>query len=88
MFQTLSIQANYLVVFASHGIYLGIYFEIYRICPAICPEIYLVGKNTKKIMVSHNFCQTQIMVDHAPLSIVYCVGLHVDFSSTNFFFWV
>jgi len=94
MFQTLSIQANYLVVFASHGIYLGIHFGIYRICPAICHEIYLVGKNTKKFMVSQNFCQThllevgltQIMVDHAPLSIVCCVGLHVDFSSTNFFF--
>jgi hypothetical protein len=27
----------------------------------------------------------QIPVDHAPLSIVRHVGLHVDFSSTNFF---
>jgi hypothetical protein len=43
-------------------------------------------------MVSRNFCQThlleegltQILVDHAPLSIVRHVGLHVDFSSTNF----
>jgi hypothetical protein len=44
-------------------------------------------------MVSRNFCQihllevdlTQIPVDHAPLSIVHHVGLHVDFSSTNFY---
>ena len=44
-------------------------------------------------MVSRNFHQThllevgltQIPVDHAPLSIVRHVGLHVDFSSTNFF---
>jgi hypothetical protein len=44
-------------------------------------------------MVSRNFHQahlleaglTQIPVDHAPLSVVRHVGLHVDFSSTNFF---
>ena len=44
-------------------------------------------------MVSWNFRQThllevgmtQIPVDHAPLFIVRHVGLHVDFSSTNFF---
>jgi hypothetical protein len=44
-------------------------------------------------MVSHNFHQThllkvglaQIPVDHAPLSIVRHVGLHMDFSSTNVF---
>jgi hypothetical protein len=44
-------------------------------------------------MVSWNFRQThllevgltQISVDHAPLSIVCHVGLHVDFSSTNFY---
>ena len=43
-------------------------------------------------MVSRNFRHThfwevgmmQIPVDHAPLSIVRHVGLHVDFSSTNF----
>ena len=28
---------------------------------------------------------TQIPVDHAPLSTTCHVGLHVDFSSTNFF---
>jgi hypothetical protein len=27
----------------------------------------------------------QIPVDHAPLSIIHHVGLHVDFSSSNFF---
>ena len=45
-------------------------------------------------MVSRNFRQThllevglmQIPVDHAPLSKVRHVGLHVDFSSMNFFF--
>jgi hypothetical protein len=50
-------------------------------------------KNIKKIMVSRNFRQTHLLevgltkipVDHAPLSIVRHVGLHVDFSSTNFF---
>ena len=44
-------------------------------------------------MVSWNFHPTQLLkvgltqipVDHAPLSIVRHVGLHVDFSSTNFF---
>ena len=43
-------------------------------------------------MVSRNLCQAhllevglrQIPVDHAPLSTTYHVGLHVDFSSTNF----
>jgi hypothetical protein len=29
---------------------------------------------------------TKIPVDHAPLSIVRHVGLHVDFSSTNLFY--
>jgi len=78
------------VVFVKPGIYLGIYF---RISLAICLEICHAGKNIKKIMVSRNFRQThllevglmQILVDHAPLSIVRHVGLHVDFSSTNFF---
>jgi hypothetical protein len=45
-------------------------------------------------MVSRNLRQahllevgmTQILVDHAPFSITCHVGLHVDFSSTNFFF--
>jgi hypothetical protein len=63
-----------------------------RICPAIYPKICHVGKDIKKIMVSQNFRQTlllevdltQIPVDHAPLSIVRHVGLHVDLSSTNF----
>jgi hypothetical protein len=62
------------------------------ICHAICPEICLARKNLKKFMVSRNFRHshllevglTQIPVDHAPLSIVRHVGLHVDFSSTNF----
>ena len=44
-------------------------------------------------MVSRNLRQThmlevgltQILVNHAPLSIVCHVGLHVDFSSTKFF---
>jgi hypothetical protein len=73
------------VVFVNPGICSGI-------CPTIYPEICLVGKNIKKIMISRNFCQThllevgltQIPVDHAPLFIVCHVGLHVDFSSTNF----
>ena len=64
----------------------------YGVCHAICLEICLVGKNIKKVMVSRNLRQahllevglTQIPVDHAPLSIVRHVGLHVDFSSTNF----
>jgi hypothetical protein len=54
---------------------------------AICLEICHVGKNIKKIMVYRNFPQahllevglTQIPVDHAPLSIICHVGLHVDF---------
>jgi hypothetical protein len=78
------------VVFVSPGIYLGICYGIY---PEICPEICHAGKNIKKVMVSRKFRQThllevgltQIPVDHAPLSIVRHVGLHVDFSSTNFF---
>ena len=44
-------------------------------------------------MVSWNFRKThllevgltQIPGDHSPLSIVHHVGLHVDFSTTNFF---
>ena len=64
----------------------SIYSEI---CPEICPA---KKKIKKKIMVSRNFRQThllevglmQIPVDHAPLSIVRHVGLHVDFSSMNF----
>ena len=72
---------------------LGIYPRIcYGICLAICLEIYHVGKIIKKIMVSRYFRQThlievgltQIPVDHAPLSIVRHVGLHVDFSFMNF----
>ena len=63
----------------------------YGVCHAICLEICLVGKNIKKVMVSQNVRQahllevglTQIPVDHAPLSIVRHVGLHVTFSSTN-----
>ena len=78
-----------MVVFVSPGISPGIY---HGICFGICPEICHVGKNIKKIMVSRNFRQThllevgltQIPIDHAPLSIVGHVGLHVDFSSTNF----
>ena len=73
-----------MVVFVSPGIYPEIYSKI---CPEICP-----AKKNKKIMVSRNFRQThllevgltQIPVDHAPLSIVRHVGLHVDFSSMNF----
>jgi hypothetical protein len=69
----------------SRGAYLGI---CYGMCTAICPA----GKNIDKIMVFRNFRQThllevgltQIAVDHAPLSIVRHVGLHVDFSSANF----
>jgi hypothetical protein len=78
------------MVFVSSGICPGIYPGI---CPEICPEICPVEKNIKKIMVSRNFRQTHLLevgltkipVDHAPLSIVRHVGLHVDFSSTNFF---
>jgi len=63
-----------------------------RICLAICPEFCHDGKYIRKNMVSRNFRQTrlldvgltQILVDHAPLSIVSHVGLHVDFPSTNF----
>ena len=55
-------------------------------------KFVILEKLLKKIMVSHNFRRThllevgltQIPVDHAPLSIVRHVGLHVDFSSTNF----
>jgi hypothetical protein len=44
-------------------------------------------------MVCRNFRQTHLLevgltkipVDHAPLSLVRHVGLHVDFSSKNFF---
>jgi hypothetical protein len=90
MSQTLSIQENYLVVFVNPRTCPGIR---YGICPAICLEIYHVGRNIKKVMVSRNLRQThllevgltQVPVDHAPLSIVRHVGLHVDFSSTNFF---
>ena len=68
-------------------------FVSFGICYGICPEICRVGKNTKKIMLSRNSRQThllevgltQIQVDRAPLSIVRHVGLHVDFSATNFF---
>jgi hypothetical protein len=68
-----------------------------RICFGICPAIFLeicrARQNIKKIMVSRNFRRThlwevgptQILVDHAPLFIVRHVGLHVDFSFTNFF---
>jgi len=74
------------MVFVSSGICPGI-------CSGICPEICPAEKKIKKIMVSRNFRQahlievglTNIPVDHAPLSIVRHVGLHVDFSSTNFF---
>jgi hypothetical protein len=56
------------------------------ICPGICPDISPDGKNKIK---NHGLPEevglTQIPVDHAPLSIVRHVGLHVDFSSTNFF---
>jgi hypothetical protein len=53
----------------------------------------MLKKYIKKIMVSRNFHRTRLLevgltkipVDHAPLSIVRHVGLHVDFSSTNFF---
>ena len=53
----------------------------------------LLEKIIKKIMVSQNFRQThplevgltQNLVDYAPLSIIRHVGLHVDFSSMNFF---
>ena len=46
----------------------------------------------EKIMISRKFRHThllevgltQILVDHAPLSIVRHVGLHVEFSSMNF----
>ena len=63
-----------------------------RMCHAVCPEICPAGKILKKFMVSQNLCQahllevglTQIPVDHAPLSTTSHVGLHVDFSSTNF----
>ena len=52
----------------------------------------MLEKNIKKDMVSWNLHQayflevglTQISVDHAPLSTTSHVGLHVDFSSTNF----
>jgi hypothetical protein len=89
MSQTFLLKENYLVVFGSLGIYHGICSEI---CLAVCPEICHVGENIKKFMVSRNFRQThllevgltQIPVDHRPLSIVRHVGLHVDFSSTNF----
>ena len=77
-----------MVVFVSPGIYPEIYSEV---CPEICSakkikNIYII------FMVSRNFRQThllevgltQIPVDHAPLSIVRHVGLHVDFSSMNF----
>jgi hypothetical protein len=55
-------------------------------------KFVMLEKNIEKNMVSRNFRQThllevglkQIPVDHAPLSIVRHVGLHVDFSSTNF----
>jgi hypothetical protein len=81
MSQTLSIKENDLAVFVSPGIY-----------HAICLEIYHVGKNIEKVIVSRNLHQThllevgmmQIPVDHTPLSIVRHVGPHVDFSSTNF----
>jgi hypothetical protein len=87
MSQTLSIYENYLVVFVS----LRICFEIF---PGIYLEIFHVGKNIEKFMVSRNFRLThllevgltQIPVDHAPLSIFLHLELHVDFSSTNFFF--
>ena len=68
------------------------------VSPRICHGIYFGichdgRKNIKKIMVSRNLHEahlqevglTQIPVDRAPLSIVCHVGLHVDFSSTNFF---
>ena len=70
-------------------VYAGIYYEIYLV---ICPEICHVGKNIKIVMNSRNLRQahilevglTQIPVDHASLSTTFHVGLHVDFSSTNF----
>ena len=56
-------------------------------------KFVMLEKILKKFMVSRNFRQThllevglaQIPVDHAPLFVVRHVGLHVDFSSTNFF---
>jgi hypothetical protein len=77
-----------------HGIYIGIYIGIYfGIFTGIYPEICHAEKNIKKIMVSGNFRQThlqevgltKIMGDHAPLSIMCHVGLHVEFSSMNVF---
>jgi hypothetical protein len=67
------------MMFVSCGICTRICFGF---CPAICPEICHAIKNITKIMVSLNFCQThflevgltQILVDHAPLSIVCHVG--------------
>ena len=83
MSQTLSIQENYLVLF----VYPGICFEIYHV---VCPT----RKNIKKIMGSQNLRQAHLLevglmhipVAHALLSTTCHVGLHGDFSSTNFFF--
>ena len=54
----------------------------------------MMEKIFKKIMVSRSLRQAhllkvgliQIPVDHVPLSTNCHVGIHVDFSSTNFFF--
>ena len=77
------------MVFVCPGICHGICSGI---CHAVCPEICPAEKNIKKVMVSRNLRQahllevglTQIPVDHAPLSTTIHVGLHVDFSFTNF----
>ena len=86
MFQTLPIWENYLVLFVSLGIcpinYFGTRYEIY-------PEICLVEKYLKKIMVSRNLRQAHLLEvglaripgDHETLFIVRHVGLHVDNSS-------
>ena len=76
------------MVFVCLGFYFGINFDI---CPAVCPEIYLVGKNIRKIMVSLNLHQADLLEvvlpkipgDHETLFIVRHVGLHVNFLSIS-----
>ena len=67
-------------------------FVCLGICLEIFPEIYHVGQNIKKVMVSWNLCHahllevgmTKILGDHETLSTICHVGFHVDYSSIKY----
>jgi hypothetical protein len=61
-------------------------FAMHFVMKVVILEKILKKSWSPGIFVSLEVGLTQIPVDHAPLSIVRHVGLHVDFSSTNLFF--